>query len=578
MESLQEISWREWNEEAFKIAEREDRPILLSISAVWCHWCHVMDRTTYSHPSVIEIIEKEFVPIRVDTDKRPDINERYNMGGWPSTVFLTPAGEIITGGTYIQPELMVRILKEVAKAYRERKEDIISQIRRKKETVKDELIPENCENRPVLNDVDDAIMINFDRRFGGFGTEPKFPQIDVLLYALRQGFIHDDNELLEVAEISLNRMAESKMYDHIEGGFFRYATKRDWTEPHYEKMLEDNAGFLRLYTEAYQVFGYESYKNIANDISSFLLNTMYDGKSHYFYGSIDADEKYYLLNKDERRKALFPFIDRTLYTNWNAETVDSLLYFGSIFNKEHFIEIAFDVLQTITEKCFDFEGNIYHYINGEKKIRMLLTDVYSLLKAYMNAYFISGDKKYIDLLLALLQKSIAELWDREKGGFFDRTHNDKEYGELQRENKPFILNSKMAELLALCTVLTDDEKWRKMAEKVLDLYAGVYRSYSIFSASYASAFFFTKAPSLQLNIIGSISLPETALMLKSAYNFYYPGKCLVLMDPKRDSERIKNLGFDPDVGPLIYPCEGRRCLTPIRHPSEFKLLLEELKK
>ncbi len=573
-----QISWREWNEETFKTAEKEDKPILLSISALWCHWCHVMDRTTYSDPSVIEIIEKEFVPVRVDTDKRPDINERYNMGGWPSTVFLTPTGDIITGGTYFQPELMLSILNEVARAYREQREDIISQIRTKKGSLKDKLIPENSENRPILNDVEDAIMINFDREFGGFGMEPKFPQIDVLLYALRQGFIHDDNELLEVAEVSLNRMAESKIYDHIEGGFFRYATKRNWTEPHYEKMLEDNAGFLRLYTEAYQVFGYESYKNIAEDISSFLLNTMYDEKSRYFYGSIDADEKYYLLSEDERKKTLFPFIDRTMYTNWNAEIVDSLLYFGSIFNKEQIIKTAFDVLQTITEKCFDSEGNVYHYLNGEKKIRLLLTDVYSVLKAYVNAYFISGDKKYINLLLGVLQKSMAELWHSEEGGFFDRTHDNKEYGELQRRNKPFILNSKMAELLALCPALTGDEKWRKMAEEILDLYSGVYRSYSIFSASYASAFFFTKGPFLQLNIIGRTSLPETALMLKSAYNFYYPGKCLILLDPERDSERIKQLGFNPDVVPVLYPCEGNRCFTPLRYPSEFGSLLQELKK
>lgn len=108
------------------------------------------------------------MPVRVNTDKRPDINERYNMGGWPSTVFLTPAGDIITDGTYIQPELMARILNQVAKAYRERKGDIISQINTKKSTLKDELIAENCEEKQVMNDVEDAIMINFDREFGGF--------------------------------------------------------------------------------------------------------------------------------------------------------------------------------------------------------------------------------------------------------------------------------------------------------------------------------------------------------------------------------------------------------------------------
>lgn len=579
MELSSHISWLDWNEEAFKTAEKEDKPILLSISAVWCHWCHVMDNTTYSDESVIEIIEKDFVPVRVDTDKRPDINERYNMGGWPSTVFLTPAGDIITGGTYIQPELMVSILNQVAKAYRERKGDILLEIKTKKSLQKDELIPENCEDKQILNDVEDTIIINFDREFGGFGTEPKFPQIEILLYVVRQGFIHDDRELLEIAEITLNRMAQSKMYDPIEGGFFRYAIKRDWSEPHYEKMLEDNAGFLRLYTEAYQVFKQEPFRRTAEDLSLFLLNTFYDHKYQYFYGSIDADEKYYLSNEDERKKALFPSTDKTMYTNWNAETIDSLIYFGGVFNKDKIIQTALGVLQTISEKCFDSEGNVYHYYtNGEKKVSMLLTDVYSVLKAYSSAYFVSGDRKYIYSLLSLLQKSIESLWDNETGGFYDRIHNEDEYGELKRKNKSFILNSKMAELLTICSSITDDERWRKMAEQILDLYASVYKSYSIFSANYASAFYFTKAPSLRLNIIGKTTSQDTISLMKSAYNFYYPGKCLTLLDPEIDRERIKKMGFNSSVIPVIYPCEGSRCHSPITDPDGFSTLIEELKK
>lgn len=209
---------------------------------------------------------------------------------------------------------------------------------------------------------------------------------------------------------------------------------------------------------------------------------------------------------------------------------------------------------------------------------MLLTDVYSVMKAYSSAYFISGNQKYIDLLLSLLQKSIESLWHHENGGFYDRSHNDKEYGELKRRQKPFILNSKIAELLILCSSITDNNRWRKMADEILDLYAGVYKSHSIFSASYASAFFFTKAPSLQLNIIGKNSSQETTSLLKTAYNFYYPGKCLILLDPERDSKRIKNMGFNSGVIPVVYPCEGRRCYSPITVHAEFKTLIEELKK
>src|SRR5579859_5872927 len=123
-----EINWRPWSEEAFETARTLDRPILLSISAVWCHWCHVMDETTYSNPKVIELINSQYVPVRVDNDVRPDINQRYNMGGWPTTAFLTPQGDILTGFTYVPPEQMTDALAKVASFYRTNKPEIVARV------------------------------------------------------------------------------------------------------------------------------------------------------------------------------------------------------------------------------------------------------------------------------------------------------------------------------------------------------------------------------------------------------------------------------------------------------------------
>lgn len=567
----------EWGEEAFQRAEREDKPILLSISALWCHWCHVMDKTTYSDPKVIELVENNFIPVRVNTDMRPDINDRYNMGGWPSTAFLTPSGEIITGGTYIAPDLMVRVLNQVAAFYGKKKDEINSEIKAKKEKLKNLLIPDSADMRPIMTDVEDIIVINFDREFGGFGTEPKFPQIDVLLYALRQGFIHDDRELLDIVEISLDKMANSKTYDRIEGAFFRYATRRDWTEPHYEKMLEDNANFIRLYTEAYQVFRRESYKLIAQEIINFLSNIMYNKEQNYFYGSVDADEKYYSADREERKKMLYPSIDRTLYTNWNAEASDAFIYAGSIFEEQEIVNTGFAVLNTLKDKCLDEDGSTFHYVNNQRGLKMALYDVSSILRSFLNAYFLTGNRDYINSFSKILEKSVEVLWDEEKGGFFDIVEDKDSFGELKQRQKNFILNSKMAEILSLFSNITEDEKWRKMAEEIIDLFAGVYKNYSIFAVSYASAYYFTKSPALRLNVVGKMDDGETKKLLRESYRFYYPGKSVVLLEPDKDFQVLKSLGFNLEFYPAIYPCEGRRCFKPFADLSGFKNLLAELK-
>jgi uncharacterized protein YyaL (SSP411 family) len=184
------VSWLQWNEESFKKAKELDKPILLGISAVWCHWCHVMDQTTYSDSEVARLIEDKFVPIRVDRDQRPDIDKRYNMGGWPSTAFLTPDGEILTGGTYIPPQQMKALLEHISRFYKKNKNNLESRI---KELEKEKTEPPSIEyglDREVFLSVIDGLTLEiasqFDSLHGGFGNAPKFPHSGALRLALLQ--------------------------------------------------------------------------------------------------------------------------------------------------------------------------------------------------------------------------------------------------------------------------------------------------------------------------------------------------------------------------------------------------------
>lgn len=252
-----EVEWREWGAEAFKEAQEQDKLILLDIGAVWCHWCHVMDETTYSDPQVIRLLNERFIPLRVDNDERPDVNRRYNMGGWPTTAVLTPTGEALTGATYMPANEMTQMLVQLSEAYKQAKEAILSKARevdvRREAMLTNRGAAHGELSDDIVTNVRKALKEGFDTLYGGFGDAPKFPAWEALELALATYHETGDEDYRALVTITLKRVLMGEMYDPVEGGFFRYATQRDWTVPHYEKMLEDNARWLNLLMHAYQV-------------------------------------------------------------------------------------------------------------------------------------------------------------------------------------------------------------------------------------------------------------------------------------------------------------------------------------
>src|SRR6266704_4914542 len=211
-----EVNWHAWSPGAFDEARQTGRPILLSISAVWCHWCHVMDETTYSHPAVIDLINREYVPVRVDNDVRPDINQRYNMGGWPSTAFLTPSGDILTGATYLPPDQMASALMRIAGYYRTHRPEIANRVLEGRKRAGSGAARSAGELEDGQVDlILDAVKNAYDAEYGGFGSAPKFPQTDAIHLLLEQAQVHSDPVLRGMATHTLDRMAAGGTYDHV---------------------------------------------------------------------------------------------------------------------------------------------------------------------------------------------------------------------------------------------------------------------------------------------------------------------------------------------------------------------------
>ncbi len=300
------VDWYPWGEEAFAKARRENKPIFLSIGYYTCHWCHVMERESYSNPAIAALLNKSFVSIKVDREERPDVDRTYitfleattGGAGWPANVFLTPELKPFFGGTYFPPDDregragLKSVLPRMADLWRTREEDI----KRSANGITSQLAQSvNASSRSggavsntVLDKTYQQIKESYDATNGGFGGAPKFARPVVLEYLLRYWWRTRDKEALDMTLNTLRAMARGGVHDHLGGGFHRYSTDAHWRVPHFEKMLYDQAQLAIIYTEAYQITHDRFFAEVARDILDFTLREMQDAGGG-FYSALDAD-------------------------------------------------------------------------------------------------------------------------------------------------------------------------------------------------------------------------------------------------------------------------------------------------
>ena len=544
-----EIAWQPWSEDAFARAEREDKPILLSISAVWCHWCHVMDETSYSDAGVIDTINARYVPVRVDNDERPDVNARYNMGGWPTTAFLTPDGSLLTGATYLPPDNMQRALDEVAAFYAERKDDIAEKTReiRTARTTYDIAPPETL--TPTLVDAYAAsLLAAYDEEFGGFNESPKFPQPEVHEFLLAYWRLSGDVRYYEIVAHTMRAMAHGGMYDAVEGGFFRYSTTRDWSIPHYEKMAEDHAGLLRVLAQL-QLWAPSAL--VHGDLErtiAYVRTVLRDAQTGFFAGSQDADEHYYTLPLDERQKLEAPFVDRRSYSNWTAALAGAFAWCGIALEDRSLIDDALQTLDTLHERVRDPSGLLYHVVApGEgPRVTGLLGDQVAYLRALLDAYEISGEARLLERAKAHAGATIAA-FGADDGGFYDRANRDT-LGRLDVPDRPITENGLMIESLLRLSVLLHEPIYRERAQSTLLLYVKSFARAMSFSAAYVRGLARYLAPEVSVRITGDLA--AGAPLRRAARQLPSP---------------FVAVESDPAGATAAYLCEGTAC-----RPLELK--------
>jgi len=492
-----EISWRPWGSEAFGEAMKEKKPVLLYLGAAWCHWCHVMDKTSFSDPDVVKLIDAKFIPIKVDIDRRPDIRDRYNFGGFPTIAVLNEKAHVLTGTMFIPARQLESMLREIHKIYTEKHEQM-------------QLAPlgERKHPEPGMDKVDENIMpfvtsllVNgFDREMGGFGKEPKFPAPGAISLLLLNHARTGEPRYLEMARSTLDAM--KGLLDDAEGGLYRYSMTRDWKTPRHEKMLDTNAGALMNYLDIYAMAGDAEHKRMAQRIMDYVDSTL-RGEGG-FSNSQDADEEYYKLPAADRKRRKAPTVDKTIYADANAKMVSAYLRASAVLDDAKRRDIALKCLDFMMTNMFK-EGMLHAY-DGKADGPGFAADNVSCMKACLDAYEHTADMKhliYAEKLAAFVARNLVD-----KHGLHDRVARKDDIGELKSVRRPLEENAMAADAFTSLAILAGNDKYMKTAETMLLGMSGAFEVYGHLAASYAIAADHYLYP-LKVIVIGKASEQKT---------------------------------------------------------------------
>jgi hypothetical protein len=592
------VDWIEWGPAAFERAQREDKPILLRISAVWCHWCHVMDETTDAVPEVARRINEWFVPVRVDNDERPDVNARYNLGGWPTTAFLTPDGEMITGGTYFPAPQFEEVLARVHGAWTDQRDQLDAEVERIRARRRERPGPQTAGELDggVVAKIVEAALDSYDWRYGGFGTQPKFPQpeaVRLLLHAWAGSGADAAREAAETTLVAMRTAGQAEgrtygLYDHAAGGFFRYSTTRDWSLPHFEKMCEDNARHALAYLDAWRLTGTELYGQTVRGIFGYVLETLSDPAGGA-YGSQDADGEaaYYGKPLAERATMETPYIDRRFYADWNGMIAAAALESSAALDWPGLREWGIRTVDRLTERLWT-EGGMRRVLRPgagpdeiDEAAPLLLGDQAWWLEALLAAYQATGAPRFRARAEALAPAIESGFFDAARGVCRDRRTVAAEpasaanasgpgaEGHLADPVWPLAENAALAGALASLSALGGGERWRERAAGILAALAAEAERHGLMGASWALAVTRVRSEPVQVHLVGGADDDRLRTLWSAAWSRYLPARVVEILDPALDGDRLAALGYPSDGEPRAYVCIGDRCLAPVAAPGEL---------
>lgn len=583
------IHWAAWGAEAFERAQAEDKLILLDLTAVWCHACHVMDETTYADPAVVALLNTAFVPVRVDTDQRPDIAARYRHGGWPTTSVLLPSGENLFQANALPPDAMLEVLRTADDFYRENKRDMAERVAQIWERVESaqraSRQPHGRIHPAMLGQILEVMKQEYDPVSGGFRDAPKFFEPEAIDLAFSHHFWQRDSEWQQMALLTLDQ--QLKLYDPVWGGFFRYAEEADWSHPHYEKLLSIQASNLFNYLEAYQVTGLARYRDVVERTMGYVMRFLADRKQGGFFASHDADvrnpdrsvtgvpgEEFFALDESQRLAVGIPFVDRTVLTDWNALMIKASLRVSQVLGNTEVREFALNTLQRLYKERYQPGRGLAHLLHdGHAKEFGLLADQVFFADALLEAFLTTGSSHFLKQAQMVIEDVIRLFEDSQGGGYFDRIPSSSSLGLLKFPHKDLPVNAALSLVFSDLFYITQDPRYREKAESILQM---VVNTGSLPVAQTGRAIHRFLYYPVHIVVVGEKSQAEAQQLFDRSLAMYAPGKLVRFLDPRVDSLSIGEVTFPKVAGPFAYVCTERLCSSPIAQADDLPERFHEI--
>ena len=607
------VEWYPWGPEAHEKARRENKPILLSVGYSACHWCHVMEHESFEDESIAELMNSNFVNIKVDREERPDVDEIYmgavqmmtGSGGWPLTVILTPELKPFYGGTYFPPDDrwgrpgFRTVLTEIARVYAQEG----SRVREASEALTERLAtlavsPATAEilTRHRIGESARELAARFDPREGGFSQAPKFPPAGALSLLLRHYRESRDAHSLEMVELTLDKMASGGMYDHLGGGFHRYATDDRWLVPHFEKMLYDNALLAGSYLEAYQLSANPTYGRVARETLEWTLREM-QGESGGYYSTQDADSegeegKFYVWSEDEVRSLLgeqaealcdtydvtpggnwegknilhlegglrshreelspaldallqvrearvHPGLDDKVLTSWNGLMIIAMARGYRALGDDRFLDSARRAARFIEETLYEGDRLLATYRAGRSKLKAYLDDYAFLLGAYVELFESDFDTHWLDRANRLAEALGTLFRDESQGGFFFTGSDHEQLIVRSKTGYDGAIpsgNGMAATYLLRLAEYTGSREQESLAVSTFHAFhTQLARSPSSFAQMLAGLDFYL-SEKREIVLVGRRDSVKTQEALTRLWRMYLPNVSIALLDPDHDDE------------------------------------------
>lgn len=485
------IRWRDWGAAVFEEAREADRLILLDLGARWCRWCRAMHEDAYGSRAVAKLVEGSLIPLRVDGDRYPHVQRRYHAGGWPTTAFLTPSGDMLWAGGYLDARNLKSAASSVLEAWDHRRQELereVEQRRRALVAARSQRPALGLVRRDAADDVLAAARDSFDEKNGGFGGEPKFPNPAAVELLYGHGERTGDATWIEMADRTLDGMLAGELLDRGDGGFFRCADGADWTGPHREKLLEVNAGLLQAYAMGAALRGRDDWREVAEQMVEWADRSLGLNGSFWAASSLDLAAP-----EDSSGAANGASWDRdpTLFTDHNATWIRALADAGQRLDRDDWIQRAAQAFDRLVTQMAAPDDLLHHYRtapSAEPAGTGLLGDPLEAARTAARLYGITKRDEFLEHARRLVHGMENALWD-ERGGFLDHSPSEAgaETGALRYRERPFEENAAGARLLMTLARQTGERSYRALGERILAVLSPRAGRYGAEGAEFAEA-------------------------------------------------------------------------------------------